>query len=216
MQNLWYRLTHTSTNLDDCLDLANTKPIEGAFLRLRYDQLIREQRLVTQLVAQFELKYPKENRTVEHLCGGYLDTYSEEKKRVEIGRANAKLKELTQKLEDRGIMLANSDQQFEYSPSAKPQPYTRKNPYEQFADTDLILRDQLAIDRTILANERTFLAYCRTCLAMILTGAGCIKLFESPFSYVAGWMLIVLGLVVVIVGIWHSRAMARNINTAGK
>ena len=51
----------------------------------------------------------------------------------------------------------------------------KKNPYEQFADSELILRDHLAIDRTVLANERTFLAYCRPALPLILTGAGCIK-----------------------------------------
>ena len=36
------------------------------------------------------------------------------------------------------------------------------NRYEGFAKSDLILRDQLAIDRTLLANERTVLAYIRT------------------------------------------------------
>ena len=33
-----------------------------------------------------------------------------------------------------------------------------KNPYERFRGNDLILRDELAIDRAILANERTVLA----------------------------------------------------------
>lgn len=35
---------------------------------------------------------------------------------------------------------------------------------------DLILRDHLAIDRTVLANERTLLAYGRTALTLLIVG----------------------------------------------
>ncbi|RPJ43750.1 MAG: DUF202 domain-containing protein, partial [Deltaproteobacteria bacterium] len=31
----------------------------------------------------------------------------------------------------------------------------KKSPYSRFESTDLILRDELAVDRTLLANERT-------------------------------------------------------------
>ncbi|HEX9972048.1 MAG TPA: DUF202 domain-containing protein, partial [bacterium] len=33
--------------------------------------------------------------------------------------------------------------------------------YQEFSESDLILRDRLALDRTVLANERTLLAYVR-------------------------------------------------------
>jgi putative membrane protein len=89
----------------------------------------------------------------------------------------------------------------------------RHNPYERFADNELILRDQLAIDRTVLANERTFLAYCRTALAIILTGAGCIKFFDSGISNIVGWTLIELGIIVTAMGIWRTLRMARTIRT---
>ncbi|MBN1227428.1 MAG: DUF202 domain-containing protein [Deltaproteobacteria bacterium] len=92
-------------------------------------------------------------------------------------------------------------------------PSVKHNPYEKFANTTLILRDQLAIDRTLLANERTFLAYCRTALAIILTGAGCIKIFDTVFSDLAGWMLIALGLSVIAVGIKRTVRIAHNIET---
>lgn len=90
----------------------------------------------------------------------------------------------------------------------------KHNPYERFADTELTLRDQLAIDRTVLANERTCLAYCRTSLALILTGTGCMKFFDGGISDIAGWTLIALGLVVIAVGIWRTVWMARDIGTA--
>lgn len=38
----------------------------------------------------------------------------------------------------------------------------KDSPYSKFDTDDLILRDQLAIDRTLLANERTLLAYLRS------------------------------------------------------
>lgn len=90
----------------------------------------------------------------------------------------------------------------------------RFNPYERFAETELILRDQLAIDRTILANERTFLAYCRTALALVLTGSGCIHFFESFLSDIAGRMLIAFGLMATVVGIWRAVRMAGKIRSA--
>jgi len=107
-------------------------------------------------------------------------------------------------------MLSKCNQQFDYRQSAQHRRTANKNPYERFTASELILRDQLAIDRTALANERTFLAYSRTSLALILTGAGCIKFFGSLFSEIAGWVLIVLGLAVVVVGAWRSIIRAKK------
>lgn len=216
MRTLWYRLSHKPANIDDCLDLADKMPISQVCLYLSYSELIREQYFITQLVARFEVKYADETHIVEELCGGYLRTDSEDKKRSEIDCANAKLREFTLKLADKGIMLAKSHQQFEYRLSAEQKPDTRKNPYEKFADTELILRDQLAIDRTVLATERTVLAYGRTCLTLILTGAGFIRLFDSLFSDVTGWILIVLGFIVAAIGFYRFIIMRKTIGTAGK
>ena len=43
--------------------------------------------------------------------------------------------------------------------------------YSRFVETQLILTDELAIDRTLLANERTLLAYLRAGMALIIAGA---------------------------------------------
>lgn len=45
----------------------------------------------------------------------------------------------------------------------------KSTPYQGFED-QLILRDHLAADRTVLANERTFLAYIRTALTLFVAG----------------------------------------------
>ncbi len=89
----------------------------------------------------------------------------------------------------------------------------RQNLYAQFAGAELILRDQLAIDRSVLANERTFLAYCRTSLALFITGAGAIKFLEGTLASVGGWGLIILGVVVAVIGSWRSLTTSRNIKT---
>ncbi|HEU5322140.1 MAG TPA: DUF202 domain-containing protein, partial [Methylomirabilota bacterium] len=52
-------------------------------------------------------------------------------------------------------------------------------PYERFSEADMILRDELALDRTVLANERTLLAYVRTALAFAVTGVGVIRFLDG-------------------------------------
>jgi putative membrane protein len=84
-------------------------------------------------------------------------------------------------------------------------------PYEKFNSRDLILRDELAIDRTALANERTFLAYVRTSLAFAITGAGAIKFLTSLAALMLGWLMLVIAVVIVAVGVWRFRRVSEQI-----
>jgi inner membrane protein YidH len=90
------------------------------------------------------------------------------------------------------------------------------NPYERFRSSDLILRDELAVDRTALANERTLLSYVRTGLAFGVTGAGTIKFFASLISQLLGWCMVVLAVFVVALGIWRFRRVAGHVSTCRK
>jgi putative membrane protein len=90
------------------------------------------------------------------------------------------------------------------------------NPYERFQSGALILRDELAVDRTILANERTLLSYIRTGLAFGVTGAGTIKFFATVISLLLGWCLVVSAFFVVVVGVWRFRRVAEHISTCRK
>jgi putative membrane protein len=83
--------------------------------------------------------------------------------------------------------------------------------YNQFSREQLILRDHLAIDRTILANERTFLAYVRTGLAMAVTGAACLKVFTSLAMHVTGYVFIATGIGVLCFGVYRCRTMHQKI-----
>jgi len=88
--------------------------------------------------------------------------------------------------------------------------------YEEFSKEELILRDHLAIDRTILANERTVLSYVRTSLALIAAGGALIHFFAEQWIKGAGVILVMIGGVILIVGYLRYRKMDRLIKKAGK
>ena len=72
--------------------------------------------------------------------------------------------------------------------------YTRVN------SADIILRDMLALDRTILANERTFLSYIRTALTFFGAGITFIQFFGHPIIIVVGWVFVPTGVVILVIG----------------
>jgi putative membrane protein len=86
-----------------------------------------------------------------------------------------------------------------------------KKPYGERSSDELILRDHLALDRTILANERTFLAYVRTTLAVIVVGATVIHLSEDGFLDSVGALCILAGIVILIIGSNRTITMSRAI-----
>jgi putative membrane protein len=77
----------------------------------------------------------------------------------------------------------------------------KKLPYDNFNSQEFIVRDWLALDRTVLANERTFLAYGRTAIGLMLGGLTLIKLFHSPFAIASGWGFVGFALVVFSFGV---------------
>jgi putative membrane protein len=86
-----------------------------------------------------------------------------------------------------------------------------ENPYERFEAEELALRDELAIDRTMLANERTALAYFRSALTLIIVGLTFIHFFKTGFLLRVGIFLIPFGLCVGIFGFIRCRKMGRSI-----
>jgi putative membrane protein len=64
----------------------------------------------------------------------------------------------------------------------------------------LILRDYLALDRTVLANERTLLAYVRTALALVALGATGVSLFDNRVLQIIGWAIMAAGGLAVLIG----------------
>ncbi len=65
----------------------------------------------------------------------------------------------------------------------------------------MILRDHLALDRTILANRRTLLAYVRTFIGMLSAGVGMIHFGDQGVYVVLGGALILMGCPVLWLGV---------------
>ena len=89
-----------------------------------------------------------------------------------------------------------------------------ENPYGRFQRKELILRDELAIDRTILANERTLLAYLRGTLTLVIAGVTFLHFFDNGLLFYIGVICVPLGLATGIVGSLRYRRMDKRIRTA--
>ena len=87
------------------------------------------------------------------------------------------------------------------------------NPYERFRGEELILRDELAIDRTILANERTLLSYLRGAMTLVIAGVTFMHFVPSGALHVLGLALIPLGFATGLFGTLRYRAVGRSIRT---
>ena len=75
------------------------------------------------------------------------------------------------------------------------------HPYDRFQNTELIIRDYLAIQRTNLANERTLLAYINCAIALLVVGVSFIKFLNSFILKASGITFCGLAVVALIIGV---------------
>lgn len=90
-----------------------------------------------------------------------------------------------------------------------------EHPYEHYqgvSKENMVLRDYLAVDRTIMANESSFLSYIRTALTMIVAAVTFLKFFSSPAMHVLGWIFIVCAVLMVIHGATRYEAVEKVLN----
>jgi putative membrane protein len=83
--------------------------------------------------------------------------------------------------------------------------------YSRFEKDELILRDELAIDRTLLSNERTLLVYLRFGVALSIAGVSIIQFSQEGWFWIMGLSCIPIGIVVGISGVTRYRKMYRSI-----
>ena len=91
--------------------------------------------------------------------------------------------------------------------------YMQRSIYSKFSTTELILRDQLAIDRTLLANERTLLSYLRSGVALFIAGISIIHFSHEGWFTALGLLCIPCGFITVLFGISRFRKMDKAIAT---
>jgi putative membrane protein len=81
------------------------------------------------------------------------------------------------------------------------------DPYSRFDRVELILRDELALDRTLLANERTLLAYLRTGIALMLAGVTFLHFAEAMWFSIVGVVCLVVGILVFPLAVGRFRRL---------
>jgi putative membrane protein len=84
--------------------------------------------------------------------------------------------------------------------------------YSKYKSKELILRDNLAIDRTNLANERTLLSYLRSSAALIIAGISIVNLSNSNWFTIIGIICVPIGILTGIFGIIRFTAMNKKIS----
>ncbi|WP_164101251.1 YidH family protein [Candidatus Laterigemmans baculatus] len=92
----------------------------------------------------------------------------------------------------------------------------RDSPYARFDAAQLILRDELAIDRTLLANERTLLAYLRSGVALGIAGVSIMHFASSDWFRYVGIACVPCGALTVLIGIVRFRRVDRSISRIRK
>jgi len=77
---------------------------------------------------------------------------------------------------------------------------------------DMILRDYLALDRTLLANKRTVLSYLRTFIGFLAAGIGIIKLWDIFIVSLIGYFFIAAAFLILIIGIKDYIKMKKSLS----
>lgn len=77
---------------------------------------------------------------------------------------------------------------------------------------ELILRDKLALDRTVLANQRTLLSYIKTGIFFVSTAVGIFYLEKKQAFGIIEWTLCLVGLLATIIGLVVYLKMRKKIN----
>ena len=86
------------------------------------------------------------------------------------------------------------------------------SPYSKFDRDELILRDELAIDRTLLANERTLLAYLRSAVSLLIAGVSIIHFAQHGWFWAVGIACLPAGVLTGLVGMSRYRRMNASIS----
>jgi len=84
-------------------------------------------------------------------------------------------------------------------------------PYSRFNNNERILRDELAIDRTLLANERTLMAYLRSGVALLIAGVSIMHFSSEGWFWIMGIACIPAGIVTGVIGVVRHRKMSKKI-----
>lgn len=85
---------------------------------------------------------------------------------------------------------------------------------EKAINKDLILRERLALQRTILANQSTFLAFLRTAMYFLIAGLSLRNLLKIENGFLIEIVLFVTSGLIFIIGVFnyfkHKKSILEN------
>ncbi len=206
-KSIRYKLFHEPHTVSDFVDLLSKVDASEIEVTTRREEIIHNPYILTQFIADLKVVGEEDTREVEVICGGYLHNYSTARKISAHNEANSELKDAIEKLRSLDVVVPDEVKSFQLPEDVKAE---EPSPYAKFLKSQLILRDELAIDRTVLANERTLLAYLRTGLALVITGAGLVKFFNDVS---AGIALMVAAAAIGVWGVIRFRAVGNDVKT---
>ncbi|MDF7817077.1 DUF202 domain-containing protein [Runella sp. MFBS21] len=76
---------------------------------------------------------------------------------------------------------------------------------------DLILREKLAFQRTILSNQTTFLAFLRTSMYFLVAGLTINNLLEVSYGRVIEYVFIFISFILFVAGVFNYRTQHKKI-----
>lgn len=76
---------------------------------------------------------------------------------------------------------------------------------------DLILREKLALERTVLANQSTFLAFLRTSMYFLVAGISINNLTTIKYGVTIEIVFIVIAALLLLIGIYNYFRQKKNI-----
>ncbi len=76
---------------------------------------------------------------------------------------------------------------------------------------DLILREKLALQRTILSNQTAFLAFLRTSMYFLVAGLTINNLLEVSYGLVIEYVFIFISFILFVVGVFNYRTQHKKI-----
>ena len=77
---------------------------------------------------------------------------------------------------------------------------------------NLILREKLALQRTILANQSTFLAFIRTSMYFLVAGISINNLTTFKYGLEFEIVFIIISITLLIIGIFNYKKQKNRIN----
>jgi len=115
LRSLRYILGGRPHTLDDCFDLARSRPPGKVTLDLAVDEFVGDPGILHQFVGTYRWEFADCDIRCAELYGGVLLPATEQQQRSSIAAANAKLHRRLEEIQRRGIVVDRAEQRFEDS-----------------------------------------------------------------------------------------------------